>query len=260
MDNLLFQVEEKLGILTINRPEALNALNQKTLKELSSLLDNILPLYPEKIRALVITGSGMKSFVAGADIKEMLNMNQPQALEFSELGQKCFSQLEALPFPVVAAVNGFAFGGGLELALACDWIYASDQAVFALPEVQLSLIPGFGGTARLVEKIGLNKSMELILTGARIKAQEAYHWGLVNQVLPGESLLETTKKSLSPVVNLGPRAVGQAKRVIQRGRREWLQMALQDEAESFSDLFNLEDVKEGLNAFTQKRKPEFKGV
>lgn len=251
---------DKIALLTIQRPEALNALNSQVLAELKEHVVTLGQKFPQEARGLIVTGSGEKSFVAGADIKEMMGLTQKQALEFSKTGQEVFSLLEELPMPVIAAVNGFAFGGGLELALACDWIYASENAQVGLPEVGLGLIPGFGGTARLAEKIGVSRASELILTGKRLKATEAQSWGIINQVFPLADLLPETQKALVKVTELGPRAVEQAKRVIQKGRKAWLTEALNDEAESFGDLFNLEDVKEGLTAFTEKRKPQYKGI
>lgn len=255
-----FEIQDKIVTLTINRPESLNALNTALLTELAQVIELVAAKFPLEARAMIVTGAGQKAFVAGADIKQMMGLNQNQALEFSKSGQRVLSRLEELPFPVVAAVNGFALGGGLELALACDWIYMSENAQLGLPEVSLSLIPGFGGTALLAERVGPARAQELILTGARLKAFDALSWGIANRVLPEESLLEETRNTLRKVLELGPRAVAQAKRVIQKGRKNWLQQALEDEAESFSDLFNLADVQEGLTAFSEKRKPHYKGV
>jgi enoyl-CoA hydratase len=255
-----FEIQDKIATVTISREESLNALNTDVLLELDGILDKLLIKFPKEVRALILTGKGHKAFVAGADIKEMMGLSQAQALEFSKRGQHIFSKIESLPFPVIAAVNGFALGGGLELALACDWIYLSENAQVGLPEVSLSLIPGFGGTARLVERIGAARAQELILTGSRLKSYDALSWGIANRVLPDETLLEECRNVLRKTLDLGPRAVAQAKRVIQEGRRSWLEQALESESESFSDLFNLADVKEGLLAFSEKRKPQYKGV
>jgi len=254
------EIQEKIALLTIQRPESLNALNTEVLKELDQAIESLYVQFPSEVRSLIITGHGQKAFVAGADIKEMLGLNQAQALEFSKRGQEVFSKIENLPFPVLAAVNGFALGGGLELALACDWIYMSENAQVGLPEVSLSLIPGFGGTARLTERVGVARAQELILTGTRLKAFEAQNWGLANRVLPEENFIEECRSALKKVIEMGPRAVAQAKRVIQEGRKSWLEAALDREAESFSDLFTLSDVREGLAAFSEKRKPQYKGV
>ncbi len=245
--------------LTIKRPEALNALNQQVLFDLKAAIDELLPKFPDQVRGLVITGFGDKAFVAGADIKEMQGLTTSGAVEFSELGQKIFMLLEELPFPVMAAVNGFALGGGCELALACDWIYASENAELGLPEVGLGLIPGFGGTARLVEKIGPSRASELVFSAQRLKASDALAWGLVNRVLPQADLMTQAVLVLTGIAKKGPQAVAQAKRVIQSGRKAWLSEALQTEAENFGDLFLTQDVREGLAAFLEKRKPSYQG-
>jgi len=253
------EIQEKIAKITISRTESLNALNSEIITELDELVDGLYAKFPHEVRALIVTGQGQKAFVAGADIKEMIGLSQSEALEFSRRGQTVFSKIENLPFPVVAAVNGFALGGGLELALACDWIYMGENAQLGLPEVSLSLIPGFGGTARLTERIGTARAQELILTGTRLKSFDALNWGIANRVLPEENLLEECRNTLQKTLNMGPRAIAQAKRVIQQGRRVWLDEALESESESFSDLFNLTDVKEGLTAFQEKRKPQYKG-
>lgn len=260
MSLVKLDISQKIATVTLNRPESLNALNQAVLMELESTLDSLLNLFPDDLRGVVLTGAGAKAFVAGADIKEMMLLNPEQAQEFSRHGQRVFIKIEMLPVPVIAAVNGFALGGGLELALACDWIYAVESAQFALPEVSLGLIPGFGGTARLVEKIGVSKSAEMIFSAQKIKAPEALQIGLINQVcLDQSALMQACVQSLQKVTIMGPRAVAQAKRLLQKGRKLWLEQALEDEAEVFGDLFNLSDVTEGLKAFSEKRPPQFKG-
>jgi enoyl-CoA hydratase len=260
MNFVKLEINQHIATITLNRPESLNALNQAILLELESTLDSLLKLFPDSLRGVVLTGAGSKAFVAGADIKEMLLLKAEQAQEFSRQGQRIFNKIEMLPVPVIAAVNGFALGGGLELALACDWIYAVESAQFALPEVSLGLIPGFGGTARLVEKIGLPKASEMIFSAQKIKAPEAVSFGLVNQIFRNqEALMQASYQTLNKISNMGPRAVAQAKRLLQKGRKTWLEQALDDEAEVFGDLFNLADVAEGLTAFAEKRAPHFKG-
>ena len=251
--------KEAWVVWKIARPESLNALNSQVLLELDQALDELLQSPPRPCAGLLLSGVGEKAFVAGADIKEMLPLNQEQALQFSQKGQAVFNRLALLPFPVIAVVSGFALGGGLELALACDWIYAAKTASFALPEVSLSLIPGFGGTARLVQKIGLARALELTLSGQRIAAEQALQWGLVNQVWEPEQLWDQTLAAIKKQKEMGPRAVAQAKRLIYKNQAEWLATALEDEADSFGDLFNLKDVREGLTAFTEKRKAQYRG-
>lgn len=252
--------QQKIAIITLNRPESLNALNQALLFELEKTLDSLLSLFPDNLKGVVITGAGSKAFVAGADIKEMMSLTVDQAQAFSKYGQQVFNKIEMLPVPVIAAVQGFALGGGLELALACDWIYATENTQFALPEVSLGLIPGFGGTARLIEKIGLPKASEMIFSAQKVKADEALRMGIVNKVVTNQDeLMAACEQTLKKVSSMGPRAVAQAKRLLQKGRKEWLEQALEDEAEVFGDLFNLTDVAEGLKAFTEKRAPQFKG-
>ncbi|MCS6837904.1 MAG: enoyl-CoA hydratase-related protein [Bdellovibrionaceae bacterium] len=247
------------SVVTIRRPESLNALNREVLDRLDEVLDSLVQEVPRVIRAVVVTGEGSKAFVAGADIKQMAQLSASEALSFSQRGQEVFNKLAHLPVPVVAAVNGYALGGGLELALACDWIWATPNAVFGLPEVGLGLIPGFGGTARLVQKIGPSKAYEMILTGRRLNAEEAMRWGLINEIFASDQLLPQTVQRLESLLQLGPLAVSQAKRLLLKGQATWLHQALEDERESFADLFNLKDVREGMQAFMQKRKPQFKG-
>jgi enoyl-CoA hydratase len=253
---------EKTGFLvrlTIQRPEALNALNIETLHELEKALEQLAQMPLTESRVLIVTGAGPKAFVAGADIKEMADYNTQQASQFSVLGQKIFSQLENLKIPVIAAVNGFALGGGLELALACDFIYASDKAKFGLPEVTLGLIPGFGGTVRLTRAIGPQRARELIYSGALVGAEQAMLWGFVNKVCSSENLIAEVEKLAQTMAARGPVAVSQAKKSIREGSDLELSKALSLEAQCFSSLFQTVDVREGTKAFIEKRTPEFKG-
>lgn len=256
----LEQKPNAVWFLTVNRPEALNALNGQVLNEMADGIRQISEMDYESAKVLVITGSGEKSFVAGADIKEMLDMNPEQAVAFAQKGQSVFHELNLLKIPVIAAVNGFALGGGLELALGCDFIIASDNAKFGLPEVSLGLIPGFGGTVRLTRAVGIRKARELTFTGEMIKADEALRLGLVSVVVPQTELMSTINKKIEMILTKSPLAVGHAKRSINQAVDFETEKALENEAEIFSTLFGTFDTTEGTKAFTEKRKPNFKGV
>lgn len=248
-----------LWLLTINRPESLNALNLNLLNELAEALRYLSELNFEDAKALIITGSGEKAFVAGADVKEMINMNEDQAMQFALRGQSIFHEINLLKIPVIAAVNGFALGGGLELALACDFIIASDNSKFGLPEVSLGLIPGFGGTVRLTRAVGIRKARELTYSGEMINASQALELGLVNQVVAMAALLPTVVKKVELILTRSPLAVAEAKKSINQSFDLETEAALQNEAQIFAALFNSADTKEGTVAFTEKRKPSFKG-
>lgn len=245
--------------LTLNRPEALNALNTNLLNEMADALRQISEMSFEDVKALIITGSGEKSFVAGADIKEMINMNEDQAAQFARRGQSIFHEINLLKIPVIAAVNGFALGGGLELALACDFIVASENAKFALPEVSLGLIPGFGGTVRLTRAVGVLKARELIFSGETIDAVEALRIGLVSQVVPREELIHVATKKITMILSRSSLAVAAAKKSINQALDLATEPALENESQIFSALFATKDTGEGMNAFIEKRKPIFIG-
>lgn len=245
--------------LTLQRPEALNALNQEVLTELSQALEKVQSAFPKNCRGLIVTGQGEKAFVAGADIKEMKDLTPTQAESFARIGQKVFRQIELLPIPVIAAVNGFALGGGLELAMACDFIYASENARMGLPEVSLGLIPGFGGTHRLARLVGLGRAREMTYSGQMIKADLALSWGLVNRVLPLAELLAESQKTLQMIASQGPLAVEAAKRTILKSREQDVDSAMTTEALNFSTLFSTQDTREGTSAFVEKRKAQFQG-
>jgi enoyl-CoA hydratase len=213
----------------------------------------------EQVKVIVVTGSGEKAFVAGADIKEMSELSVQEARAFSELGHRVCTALEEIQQPVIAAVNGFALGGGCELALACDLIYASSRARFGQPEVNLGVIPGFGGTQRLCRRVGVGKGRELIYTGDMVKAPDAQAIGLVNDVFEPEELMEKVLERAETIASKGPLAVAQAKRVIYQGYDLPLGSSLELERQMFAGLFDSEDQKEGMAAFAEKRKPEFKG-
>jgi enoyl-CoA hydratase len=255
-ENISLSVEEGIAILKVNRPKVLNALNRATLLEIQRALKEL-----EKdpgVRVLIITGEGEKAFVAGADISEMAPMNPKEALEFSKLGHETLSLLEEFPCPVIAAVNGYALGGGLELVLACDIILASENARLGLPEVTLGICPGFGGTQRLPRLIGKARAKELIFTGEMIDAKKAYEYGIVNKVVPQDKLLDEAKEIARKIAKNGPLAVRTAKRLVEMGLETSLRNGEAMEMEAWANLFATEDQKEGMRAFLEKRKPEFK--
>jgi len=242
--------------LTVQRPNALNALNRATLEALRGAVQDL--SQRAELGCLIVTGSGEKAFVAGADIAEMSKMTPSEGKAFAELGQAAFSALEELAVPVIAAVNGFALGGGCELALACDFIYASTHAKFGQPEVKLGVIPGFGGTQRLSRRVGLGVARELIYTGRIIGPEEALRIGLVNAVFPRAELMTKVQETASAIVAMGPGAVRRAKRVIGSAYHLPLTAACAAEAEAFGDCFGPEQ-SEGMEAFLNKRSPKFPG-
>jgi len=256
-ENILFEVNNGIGVLTFNRPKALNALNPKTLEEVSEVVDRVRSL--DAIRVLVLTGAGEKAFVAGADISEFPKMNPLQARIFAEKGQEVFFKLEQLPKPVIACVNGFALGGGCEIAMSCDFIYAAENARFGQPEVNLGLLPGFGGTQRLARLVGRSVAKELCMTGDMIDARQAKEIGLVTRVFPAERLVEETMKIATTLASKGPAVLRSIKQVINRGMDVDLRSACALEAEAFGVSFAGSDAKEGVSAFLEKRKPEFTG-
>src|SRR4030042_20772 len=255
--NIMVAFEGEIGVLTINRPKALNALNIETLKEIQLGIEEVKD--QPGLKVLLVTGAGEKAFVAGADILQMKEMNSIEALNFSKTGHHTLEMIQDFHCPVIAAVHGFALGGGTEIALACDFIYASENAKFGLPEVTLGIFPGFGGTQRLPRLIGKGKAKELIMTGKRISAQEAFQLGIVNRVFPQASLMEETKKVASQIAAYGAVAVRLAKMVINSGFNMDLTEACSLESYAFSLGFTTEDQKEGMAAFLEKRKPNFKG-
>ncbi len=254
---VLLEKEPPLAIITINRPKALNALNSKVLMALSETLDKVND--DEEVRVVIVTGSGEKAFVAGADIAEMSEMTPLEGSNFSRLGQLVFKKVEELKKPVIAAVNGFALGGGSELALACDFIYASENAKFGLPEVTLGIMPGFGGTQRLPRLIGKGRAKELIFTGKMISASEAYEIGMLNKVLPQEQLMDAVKEVARQIAKNGPIAVSIAKGLVDVGYDIPLDDGCLMESKSFGVCASTEDKREGMKAFLEKRKPVFKG-
>lgn len=245
--------------LTINRPESLNALNLQVLNDMGEALRQISEMDFEHVKALIITGAGEKAFVAGADIKEMKDMNEDQAMQFAKRGQSIFHELSLLKVPVIAAVNGFALGGGCELALGCDFIIASENAKFGLPEVSLGLIPGFGGTVKLTRAVGIRRARELTMTAEIITADLAMKYGLVNDVVPLAELIPAAMRKINLMLTRSPLAISQAKKSINEAYDLETEKALANEADIFAQLFNSEDTREGTTAFIEKRKPNFQG-
>ncbi|MBN1930094.1 MAG: enoyl-CoA hydratase/isomerase family protein [Desulfobacterales bacterium] len=256
-NDIMFQVEEGIATITFNRPKVLNALNSALLQELSQALDKIAE--NEDIRVLVLTGAGEKSFIAGADIKELSSFNALQAKEFATRGHLIIGKLQELTIPVIAAVNGFALGGGSEMALASDFIYASENAMFGLPEITLGIIPGFGGTQRLPRIIGKNMAKEMIFTGMMIPAAKAQEIGMVNKVCSQETLMEEVKKTAAKIASKGKVSLRAAKQVINAGMNVDLYSACGIEIDAFAICMSGEDAKEGTSAFLEKRKADFKG-
>ena len=254
---LKFELSFAVGVLTINRPRALNALNSEVLEELEVFTKQVKER--KDIYVLIITGAG-KSFVAGADIKEMVDLDQKQAEAFSKKGQRVFLLIESLPFPVMAVVNGFALGGGLELALACDILLMSEKAKVGLPEVTLGLLPAFGGTQRLVRAVGMYKAKEMIFSGNVYSAQEVFEIGLGNKVIAHSELMTMALLLAEDIKQRGPIGVAKAKKLIHEEDNFTLKDRLQKEAEEFGKLFVSHDAKEGMRAFLKKRKPDFKGM
>jgi enoyl-CoA hydratase len=250
---LNYQQEAGIGVLTITRPEALNALNSLFFNEFNEFLGKISLV--RDLKVLIITGEG-KAFVAGADIAEMQKMKVQEGYNFSKVGQEAFSKLVNLEIPVIAAVNGFALGGGCELAMACDLRVASTKAKFGMPEVSLGLIPGYGGTQRLSRLVGLGDALYLTLTGQMIDSLEALRIGLVQKVVEPENLLVEAKNIAAKIAEHGPYAVKTAKKVIRKGFSIEIDRGFELEAESFSRMFE-KDGPEGMNAFLEKRKPNW---
>ena len=240
-ENILVETADQVTVITVNRPQALNALNKKTVAELTAAIEGLQT-------PAILTGAGEKAFVAGADISEMANMDIAEALRFAQAGHGLMRKIEEAKVPVIAAVNGFALGGGCELALACDFIYAGPRASFGQPEVNLGVIPGFGGTYRLARRVGVAKARELIYSGRRIDANEALRIGLAAAVV--DDPVAEAKKIAVEIGSKGPLAIAAAKRVLDAG-------TLESEVHGFADLFKTADQKEGMKAFLEKRKPKW---
>jgi enoyl-CoA hydratase len=247
--------DDAVVTLTLNRPDKLNALNAQLLAELHQAL---VTLEAERqVRCVILTGAGEKAFAAGADIAAMATMSTADAKVFSDLGHRAFAALEQAHYAVIGAINGFALGGGCELALSCDFLYASDKAKLGQPEVSLGVIPGFGGTQRLARRVGIGRARELCFTGDMIGAEEALRIGLVNAVVPHAELLPKVREVAKKIAQKGPLAVAQCKRVMLRGADVPLATANELEGQAFASLFGTHDQREGMAAFMEKRAAKF---
>lgn len=254
---LLFETKDRIAHLTINRPDKRNALNWQTMEELSDAFSRVAA--DEDVGGVILTGAGEKSFVAGADIGELAEKDAVGAKEFALATQRILTQIEGFSKPVVAAVNGYALGGGCELAMACHMRIASERAKFGQPEVNLGIIPGNGGTQRLPRLVGKGRAIELVLTGRMVDAEEALRIGLVNQVVPPEKLIAACEELLGTILQKGPVAVRLALEAIHHGLNMTLEEGVQLEANLFGMCFSTEDMREGTRAFLEKRQPVFKG-
>lgn len=256
-ENILVTVENHIGQITINRPSKLNALNVATIQELHNAFEALES--NNDVNVIIITGEGEKAFVAGADISEFANFSVEEGAQLAAQGQELlFDFVENLKIPVIAAVNGFALGGGLELAMACHFRIASDNAKMGLPEVSLGVIPGYGGTQRLPQLIGKGRAMELIMTAGMIDAETAKNYGLVNHVVPQSELLEFTKSIAAKIIRNSPMAISKAIKAINASYKDGVN-GFETEIRNFGKCFGTEDFKEGTTAFLEKRKAEFKG-
>lgn len=254
--NLLVEIKNNIALITINRPDKMNSLNEETLQELDDLFEQFKE--DEKVNCVIIIGAGEKAFVAGADISELNKQSGVSGEKFSQFGQSVFTKIENLGKPVIAAVNGFALGGGCELSMACHIRLASDKAKFGQPEVNLGVIPGYGGTQRLSKLINSGRAMEFILTGDMIDANEALRVGLVNHVYPADELLPKAFEMAEKIVSKGQLAARLSVKAVIASEKMNLQEGLEYEAALFGIACSTEDFKEGTQAFLEKRKPEFK--
>lgn len=251
MEFITYEVEDMVGVITINRPKALNALNSTVLDELDATLDQV---DLDAVRVLILTGAGEKSFVAGADIGEMSSLTKEEGEAFGKKGNDVFRKLETFPIPVIAAINGFALGGGCEISMSCDIRICSDNAVFGQPEVGLGITPGFGGTQRLARIVGVGKAKEMIYGARNIKADEAYRIGLVNNVYTQEELMPAAKKLAATIAKNAPIAVRNCKKAINEGLQVDMDQAIVIEEKLFGDCFETEDQKAGMGNFLEKDK------
>jgi len=253
MEYVLFEQKGPVGVITINREKALNALNSQVLDELSKTMDEV---NLDEVRCLILTGAGEKSFVAGADIGEMSTLSKAEGEAFGKKGNDVFRKLEVFPVPVIAAVNGFALGGGCELSMSCDIRICSENAIFGQPEVGLGITPGFGGTQRLARIVGVGMAKQMIYGARNIKADEAYRIGLVNAVYSFEELMPTAEKLAAGIAKNAPIAVRNCKKAIDEGLDVDMDAAIAIEEKLFGDCFESYDQKEGMTAFLEKRKVE----
>ena len=254
-ENLLAEVKDGILTLTVNRPDKLNALNRRTIEEIGVAFQSAAK--DAAVHGIILTGSGAKAFVAGADISEFTSLSVEEGKMMSAHGQRVFRAIETCPKPVIAAVNGFALGGGCELAMSCHLRVASDNAKFGQPEVKLGLIPGYGGTQRLVQLIGKSKAMELLMTADMIAAQEAWELGLVNYVTPADQLLPKCNELMQKILQQSPNAIGGIIRAVDAHYTDGTD-GFAAEVEEFGQCFGTDDFKEGVGAFLEKRKTNFK--
>lgn len=257
MEFVKYEKNEVVATLTISKPKALNALSSDVLKEINSVLDEVEK--DQELRCLIVTGEGDKAFVAGADIKEIKELNQEAAFDFAGFGQKVFMRFENLKVPVIAAVNGFALGGGLELAMSCDFIIASDNAKLGLPECTLGLMPGFGGSVRLARKIGPSRAKQMMFTGDMVDASQAMQISLVNEVVPASELMDHVNKLAGKIAKRAPMALAAIKKTVETTYGVETSQAMSIEQKEFGQLCGTQDVQEGTSAFIEKRKPTFIG-
>ncbi|HME45093.1 MAG TPA: enoyl-CoA hydratase-related protein [Syntrophorhabdales bacterium] len=256
-ENIILELEGPIAIIKFNRPKALNALNSATLDELKQVGSEV--ALAKEIRVVIVTGAGEKAFVAGADIQEMKDMTPVQASAFSHKGHAALGILENMRKPVIAAVNGYALGGGFEVALACDIIYASEKARLGFPEVTLGVFPGFGGTQRTARLIGAAKAKELVLSGKVITAQEGFKMGLLNKVTAPDQLMAEARELAAKFLAAGPVGIGLAKYLVNKSLSLNIDSGLELEANTFGLCFGTQDQKEGMTAFVEKRTPTFQG-
>jgi len=257
MENARIEISDGVAIITIDRPKVLNALNAQTVGEIGEAFEQV--RNDDAVKAVILTGGGEKAFVAGADIAELAKMTPITGKATAERGQRIFANIERFPKPVIAAINGFALGGGCELALACHIRIASERAQIGLPEVTLGIIPGYGGTQRMARLLGKGKALELILTGDRVPAAEAERIGLVNKVVAPEELMNTAMELAKKIASRGPLAVRAAIEAVMSGSEMPIEEGFLLEATLFGLLASSDDMKEGMGAFLEKRKAEFKG-
>jgi len=256
-NNILLEVEAGIAVLTFNRPKVLNAMNTETALELADAIQKC--KQDENIKVVILTGAGDRAFVAGADINEFKGKSPREIMRFTELGHSALRLMETMEKPAIAAVNGYALGGGLEISMACDVRFASDKARFGQPEITLGLIPGWGGTQRLARLIGIGRAKELIMSGEQITAQRACEMGLVNRVFPAEQLMDETKKFAQKLAGMPPFTTKMAKYAINYGYDMALDNANSLEIQCMSQCFSTQDLEEGVAAFLEKRKPNFVG-
>jgi enoyl-CoA hydratase len=251
------EIDDRIATITVDRPEKLNALNPQVIQELDQAFDSVRS--DDGVGGVILTGSGEKAFVAGADIGVLAEMDSLSGVQVSREGQEVFRRIETFPKPVIAAVGGYALGGGCELALACHLRVASDTARFGLPEVGLGIIPGYGGTVRLTRLVGLGRALEMILTGDMVSGEDAARIGLANKVVPADELMSATREFLGKILGKGPVAVEMAIKSTYLAVQSTMEDALTFESSLFGLLASTSDMREGMGAFLEKRKPDFQG-